>query len=284
MGFGVLLGYCFFGLILFLLINGLKIKYKITFFEQLAFSLIYLFFLAGFCAMNSWQIFNDDIFLVLVFELVIRIIYVTYILEQDFFAEEGIIKKACISIIIGYIVNHLIFNQVSEVFLSAEELKSIAWLFIAIFLFIFFKEKAKEENQNEKTESLKIDKKHIVVQYAKLKYLFGEEIQFKNQNLQLIFYAIMIYYNDKRPIFFRKIDNFLFRLNGKPRKLGIMQIQSKKMINDFESIEIAKKKLERIDEKKKEKKNWSEEIITSFQKENAKLIINIYEELKQFLN
>ena len=44
----------------------------------------------------------------------------------------------------------------------------------------------------------------------------------------------------------RKIDNIIFKINGKKNKFGIMQIESKMVITDSESINLAYKKILKI--------------------------------------
>lgn len=64
----------------------------------------------------------------------------------------------------------------------------------------------------------------------------------------------MIYENYKRPSFFRQIDYFRYQFDHVPRKQGIMQIDSKKIVSDVESISLVEKKLEKLQAKKKTKK------------------------------
>ena len=73
-------------------------------------------------------------------------------------------------------------------------------------------------------------------------------------DMRFLIYAIMIFENYKRPSFFRQMDYFRYQFDHVPRKQGIMQVDSKKILSDIESIEVVEKKLEKLQERKKTKK------------------------------
>ena len=84
-----------------------------------------------------------------------------------------------------------------------------------------------------------------------MKQKYGNDIHVKG-NLRLLVYAIMIFENNRRPKVFRQLDYFRYQFDHIPKKQGIMQVDSKKIINDVESIEMVEKKLQT---KKKTKKS-----------------------------
>ena len=99
----------------------------------------------------------------------------------------------------------------------------------------------------------------------------------------MIVFAIMVFENDRCPTFFRKINNLLFKIDGKRRKLGIMQVESSKFISDVGSIELVYKKLEKIsDNKNKGKIKKEDEIISKYNKEYSEEINYIYNVIKNF--
>ena len=80
----------------------------------------------------------------------------------------------------------------------------------------------------------------------------------------------------------------MFKINNTNKKLGIMQIKSKKLIGDIDSIKIVCKKIETIYNKKSNLKNKKEDIglfvLNGYYKklnDNTKFI---YEVLKEFNN
>ena len=99
----------------------------------------------------------------------------------------------------------------------------------------------------------------------------------------------MIYENYNRPLIIRKIDTTRFKFVSKPTKLGIMQIESKKLIDDIDSIELACKKLDRIYKRKlklKKKDDIINNIIKDYYKDEIKEenILTIYEVINNFLS
>lgn len=283
MGIFCWIGYLLIGLILFLVINFLKERYNFTRIEGLIFSIIFTLIIAGFCSRLGFNKFNDNIFLVLVFKFILELIYDIYFLEEDYFnREDSNVKWAVLEIILMFILNQELINKVDDVFLSGENLKMIVWLFIVGYVYNFYKNNKSiivGVNSTEKS----ISREKIVVSYAKLKLNYDEDIVVKSDKTRLIIYTIMIFNNYKRPAFLRRIDNIIFKVKGTSRKLGIMQVKSKKFITDLDSINIVIKKILKLEEKYKGKDNYKE-ILTGYDKENSEKLIYIYDVLKKFCN
>ncbi len=283
MGIFCWIGYLLIGLILFLVINFLKERYSFTRIEGLIFSIIFTLIIAGFCSRLGFNKFNDNIFLVLVFKFILELIYDIYFLEEDYFnREDSNVKWAVLEIVLMFILNQELINKVDDVFLSGENLKIIVWLFIVGYIYNFYKNNKSiiaDVNSTEKS----ISREKIVVSYAKLKLNYDEDIVVKSDKTRLIIYTIMIFNNYKRPAFLRRIDNIIFKVKGTSRKLGIMQVKSKKFITDLDSINIVIKKILKLEEKYKGKDNYKE-ILTGYDKENSEKLIYIYDVLKKFCN
>ncbi len=232
--------------------------------------------LAGLASRFGFSRFNENIFLIFVFELVFKMIYVTYFLEKDFFDKrEGNVSYSVILIIISYIVNIEFINKVDQVFLKGEDFRIILWFLAILFLFQFFKNK--DQNIINNTEMKLPEEKKIVMMYARLKSTYLEDTKDYDKDLAYILYSIMIFNNYKRPEIYRTMDNLMFKINGKSKNLGIMQIKSKKFITDSESIDIVYKKLQKLREKQKTKKISVNNIIDNYDKENSKSIKLIYD-------
>lgn len=277
------IGYLFVGLVLFFIINFLRERYDFTRLEGLVFSLIFVLIAAGFCSRLGLSKFNDNIFLVLIFKFILELIYNIYFLEEDYFnSEDSNLKWAVFEIILMFILNQKLINKVNDVFLSGEDLKIIVWLFIVGYIYNFYKNN-KNINKSIRREEKNISEERIVVSYAKLKLNYDLDITVKNVKTRLIIYTIMILNNYERPIFLRRVDNIIFKIKGTSRKLGIMQVKSKKFITDSESINIVVKKILKLEEKYKGKDNYKE-VLTSYDKENSEKLIYVYEVLKKFCN
>lgn len=269
-------GYIIFGVVLFVLDLFFSNKYKLSKREKIVFTLIYLLIVAGCFSRLGLVKFNEDIFMITVVELFCQLFYINYFLEKDFFNKtDKYFSFYVIKIILAFLINQELINNVSDVFLSGEDLKIIIWLLVIVYLYQFFKDRetfkiSKEENS--------ISKESIVLSFAKLKLKYGEDISVSDENHKLVVYSIMIFNNYMRPSVFRKIDSILFKISNKPRKLGIMQIMSKKYINDYESIVMACKRIEKLYLKSKD----DIEVINLYDKEYCKEIVLIYDELKKF--
>jgi len=232
--------------------------------------------LAGLASRFVFSRFNENIFLIFVFELVFKMIYITYFLEKDFFDKrEGNVSYSIILIIISYIINIEFINKVDQVFLKGEDFRIILWFMAFLFLFQFFKNKDQYIQSNK--EYILPEKEKIVMMYAKLKSQHLEETNSYDKDLAYILYAIMIFNNYRRPEIYRTIDNLLFKINGKSKNLGIMQVKSNKFITDSESIDLVYKKLVKLREKQKTKKININNIIDNYDKENSKYIETIYD-------
>ena len=236
----------------------MKKKFSLTKVEYVLFTNIFLIFLAAMANYFHFLMFCDDIFMIVIFEFLIRMLYTTYLLDKDFFAkEEGVLPLYLGNLVVAYLLNQFIIRQVETVFLNPEQLKFLLWVFIILFFYHFFHQKDKLSFVKEgvkKSASLGEHKRYIIVQYTKMKQKYGFDIRAKG-DMRLLIYSLMIFENYKRPSFFRQIDYFRYQFDHVPRKQGIMQVDTKKILSDVESIEYIEKKLEILQNKKKTKKN-----------------------------
>lgn len=276
--------YLLFAAVLFVLLDTFDKKYSFTNSQKIIFRLIYLIILAGVFSYLGIGKVNKNIFMIVVVEFIFRMIYTLYFLGEDFFRnEDQNLYKFFVTLFSSIIVNQYFINELDSVFLTASELKIIVWLFIIICIYKFI-------NKNERTitesssQYKSISTKAIVVNYAKLKLEYGDDINLSNKNLLTILYSIMIYQNYRRPKFLREFDNLLFKINGGKRRLGIMQVMSKKYISDLDSIDIVSKKLDKLFTKYKDDKNCYDKVLEAYDKDNFLEINNIYKELGKFID
>ncbi len=282
MGLMCWLFYCFLGLTFFVIIMVVQNKFSITKFERLVFSIILLMISSGLCYKFAIK-YTENIFLSFVFLMIVDIIYSSYLSDKDFFdKEEKNVFYYIVLIFFGFFVNQEFVNQVSQVFLTGEDLRIILWFLVFLFLYSFIKEK--DVLSKTSPAKAKINYENILVQYAKLRYRFHNECDSNNKDISNILYAIMIFNNNRKGKLFRNYDYFLFRLNGNKRPLGIMQVESNKFITDSESIEIVRKKIEKLYERKTKLKSKVsiQDIINNYDKNNALEIQNIFNVIQKF--
>lgn len=271
----IFVGYIIFGVILFILDLFLSSKYKFNKREKVIFTVLYILVISGIFSRMRLINFNKDIFLIVVVELFCQLFYSNYILEKDVFNKnDNFFSFYFIKIILVFFINRELINKVKDVFLSGDDLKTIIWLLVIVYIYQFFKDRDVPLKSDEKN----ISKESIVLAFARLKLKYEEDISLNDDNQKLVVYSIMIFNNYMRSKLFRKLDSIIFRINNKPRKLGIMQIMTKKYINDYESIVMACKKIDKLYVKNKN----DLDVIALYDKDHSKDICLIYNELKKF--
>lgn len=292
MEFLVFISYVFFAFLLFLGLNYLSAKFTITKLEYIIFTNIYLLVIAGLFSCVHLPVFCDNIFIIIVFEFLIRMLYTTYLLDKDFFAkEDGILPLYLKMIVVSYLLNQLIIRHVKYVFLDAEQMKFVLWVLIFFFLYQFFQKRTNTFTKRIESSKTLVDKDaYIYSQYAKMKRKYGPFISVQD-DLRFAIYALMIYENYYRPSFFRNLDYFRFQFDHVPKKQGIMQVDSKKILTDMESIEVVEKKLIKLYDKLKDevktKKSTTDFGLLTLQKyvknaDSLKEVLGIYKKLKEF--
>lgn len=260
-----------------------KDKYKLKDEQIIIFSIIFLLIISG--LFNS---ISENVFIITIFYWIAKMIYISNFLGRDYFQDKRDFKLSLILIIVSFIINKYVINKVNSIFLSPSENKIVVWIFVFIYLYKFISNRNVNSNESDIFSKEKlISKKNIIVSYAKLRLKFDEEIVNKEPLMRVVIYTIMVYENYKRPFIFRKIDNLLFKINNNSRKLGIMQVQSKKQIDDIDSIRLVCKKIDSIYDKKKNLKKKDDIgflVLNSYYKSINKEIEFIYGSLKEFNN
>ena len=273
--------YIILGIIFFFILGFISNSYSITKLEKMVFSIILLMITSGLCFRLGIP-YTTDIFLVFVFLLIVDIIYQSYYLEKDFFDRgESNVKYYLVLIFLGLFINYEFINEVSSVFLTGEDLRIVLWFLVFIFIYKFC------QNNNifvsKDVTNKRMSSEAVLVNYAKLRYLYHDDCNYDNKDLVNLLYSIMIYNNSKRSKLLRKFDYFMFRLNGSSRPLGIMQVESKKFITDSESIDIVYKKLVKLSEKKNSKTKVNiNDVIKAYSKDKAEDIQYIFDIVSKF--
>ena len=218
--------YLVFGLVLFFIINYLKMKDK-SIKNFLPIILIYIIIISG--VINNKDV-SSNIFLVVVVEFFLRLI--SNLLTSDNDDNLKFIYDYAFYIIISLIVNNVFINQVDSVFLAGDALKIVIWILIILYLYQNLKIIDNPVIIEEKPIDNSKYREHIVTNYAKFKNLYNNEIDTDNSLLKNLLYAIMIYEDKRRNKYLRAIDNFFVGKINKLYKVGIMQVPSKIYLTD----------------------------------------------------
>ena len=237
--------YVFCGMLFYFTIELINKKINLSKVDKIVFLNVFNIIVSGFLFRYSIR-YTDNIFLVFVFVMLTDIIYSTYVVDRDFFDKErGGISYYIFLIIIGFIINQEFINRVNTIFLSGNEFRLVLWLLVIVYFYNLFKnEKIFKKNTHSEKKVMSIN--NILNNYAKFKYAYYDDCDHDNKEVANILYAIMIYEDNKKNSVMRRIDNFMFKINGRKNKFGIMQIESKMVISDSESIDLAYKKVLKI--------------------------------------
>lgn len=245
MGFFGWILYIFCGVLFYFAIEFINNKITLGKVDKIIFLNVFNIIVSGLLFRYSIR-YTDNIFLVFVFVMLTDIIYNTYIVDRDFFDNDsGGIYYYIGLVITGFIINQEFINKVNNVFLSGNEFRLVLWLLIIVYFYNLFKnEKILQRKDSKEKKVMSVN--NILNNYAKFKYTYYDDCDHDNKVISNILYAIMIYEDNNKNKVRRNIDNFMFKINGKKNKLGIMQVESKKFISDSESIDIAYKKVLKI--------------------------------------
>ena len=275
-----LVAYCVLGLLSFVVLYLLRSKYKISRLYNTIFSILMFLVYASILDYLKLDYMNSNLFIVFIFQFIFDFIYTTYVLEEDFFNKrEANTLYYFILMILGLLLNNHYINKVENVFLSGEDIRLLIWGFIFVFIYKFIQ----EENIFEKSYNTNklLDEANIITMFTRLRRRYLDDIKVKDMTLELAIYSIMIFNNNKRSSFVRNIDNIIFKINGRKRKLGIMQIESGTFISDIQSIDIVTNDLKKIIGKKSGA-GVVESAISKYMGEDNLEVLEIYNTLKNF--
>lgn len=271
--------YIFCGVLFYFTIDFISNRITLSKVDKIIFLNVFNIVVSGLLFRYSIR-YTDNIFLVFVFVMLTDIIYNTYIVDRDFFDnDKGGIYYYIGLVITGFIINQEFINRVNSVFLSGNEFRLVLWLLIIVYFYNLFKtEKIFQRKDSKEKKFMSV--KNVLNNYAKFKYTYYDDCNHDNKVISNVLYAIMIYEDNNKNKVRRNIDNFMFKINGKKNKLGIMQVDSKKFISDSESIDVASKKVLKIYNSTKTKDiNKLFDKYYGYNNEDVKYIYEIIEKL-----
>lgn len=279
MSINTLIIYIISSIILSIILNKLERKKQDNILDYIIISNIYIIILSGIFKFYKLTTNNDNIFLIILFLVIGNILYLTLIKERTILKNNNYnLKKYIITLISSYFINILIINKIDNIFPSIENIRLIIWLLIIGYILLYIKKNIEIKVPVNNNLSFYQDKEYIVMQYAKYKNKYNNIINSKYLEINNLLYSIMIYENYNKPELIRKIDLIKYKLFKEKIKFGIMQIEKNNPITDEESIDISKKKLERIYNINKDIKD----IIKKYYKKEKNEIKIIYEVINEF--
>ena len=127
-------------------------------------------------------------------------------------------------------------ERLGSILPSKEALRDQLWILIAIFVYQVFNNLQINRKGTEDRKRM-----YALRKYHEFKARFADVVDSKCKYIvdADILYAIMIVENYNRPALARVVENLKFRLTHKKMSLGIMQVKTTEMIDDYESVERA---------------------------------------------
>ncbi|MBQ8131981.1 MAG: hypothetical protein IJ193_05765 [Bacilli bacterium] len=273
-----LVTYMILGGISFFVLLFLRRKYQINRLYNMVFSIFLLFLYATFFSGNKEIL--DNIFITFLFQFIFDYMYSTYVVEEDFFhKKDSNITYYVLLLFLGLFFNNTYFNRVDQIFLSGEDIRLISWGLLLLFFYRFLKEN-RIMDRTYSTSKI-VDEGRILSNFTSLRKKYLKDINVTDLRVELAIYSVMIFHHNRRNSFLRKWDNFMYRLDGKKRRFGIMQIESDTFLSDVETINIVVKDFKKI-LGRKTSAGSVDEALSKYMGEDNLEVLEIYNVLKNF--
>ncbi|MCX2432831.1 hypothetical protein [Pedobacter sp. GR22-10] len=143
-------------------------------------------------------------------------------------------------ILLSYLVYDKIIKYRVNVLPDFTTIANELWIIILVFIFqIVNGVKLSSDGQ------IKRKTKYLKSKYLYFKVRYGNIISqnTRNDSLEIIAYAILIYEDFNRPIVARWLEYVTFFITGSKHSLGVMQFPTDKFITDLQSVDLGTKKL-----------------------------------------
>jgi hypothetical protein len=143
-------------------------------------------------------------------------------------------------VVISYFTYEKLIKVKANILPDFTTVANELWIIILIFIFqvannLRFSQEATQKRKDNYLKS----------RYHYFKRFYGQLIKdlTKNEILESIVYAIIIYEDFNRPEIVRQVENLKFKLTKNPLTLGVMQVRSDKLISDLESVKLGIEKI-----------------------------------------
>lgn len=228
---------------------------------------------------------KENIFLIVIFEIFIRNFYISNIINrQNETGPIAFIIESILSIGLSLFVYNYFIGQVDSVIPNPEDIKSFVWFLIILYIVYLYSISTKNKVKKEKATITRIRTEKTIMQYAKFKNKYASVVNSKNNLVNNLVYAIMIYQDYKTPKLYRNINAYIGAVTKKETKYGIMQTSSYNRLSDEESIRITIDTLEKsLKDIKTKTVDKLDILLSMYNNEEKSQIINIYNEINEFL-
>ncbi len=227
---------------------------------------------------------KENIFLIVIFEIFIRNFYITNIInrQQESSAFSFIIENI-LSIGLSLFIYNYFIGKVETVVPNPEDIKGFIWFLILIYIVYLYNLTTKNKVVVEKAKTAKIRTEKTIMQFAKFKNKYSNIIKSKNNLVNNLTYAIMIYEDFKTPKIYRSINAYIGAVTKKETKYGIMQINSYERLTDEDSIKLVISNFENeLKNTKLKEEEKLDKLLINYKEEEQNQIKLIYKEIVEF--
>lgn len=227
---------------------------------------------------------KENIFLIVVFEIFIRNFYITNVVNSNNeVSNTTYILESVISIAISLFTYNYFISQVDTIIPNPEDIKGFVWFLIILYIVYLYNLSTKNKVKQEKIKTTKRKVEKTIMQYAKFKNIYSTNIKSKNELINNLTYAIMIYEDYKTPKIYRNIRAYIGAVTKKETKYGIMQIPSYERLSDEASIKLVVDKFEKeLKNTKLKEEEQLTKLLSNYKIEEQQEIISIYKEIVEF--
>ena len=227
---------------------------------------------------------KENVFLIVIFEIFIRNFYITNVINRSNESSAfSFIIENIISIGLSLFVYNYFISKVSSVIPNPEDIKGFIWFLIVIYIVYLYNISNKNKEVVEKAKTAKIRTEKTIMQYAKFKNKYSNEVKSKNKLINNLIYSIMIFEDHKTPKLYRSINAYLGTITKKETKYGIMQLSSYNRISDEESIKMTINNFEtELKNTKLKEEEKIEKLLTKYKDDEKEQIKAIYKEIVEF--
>ena len=227
---------------------------------------------------------KENVFLIVIFEIFIRNFYITNIVNsQNEISNMTYILESIVSIALSLFTYNYFISQLDTIIPKPEEIKGFIWFLIILYIVYLYNLSTKNRVKQEKIKTTKRKTEKNIMQYAKFKNIYSSIIQSKNDIINNLVYAIMIYEDYKTPKVYRNIHTYIGAVTKKETKYGIMQVSSYNRLSDEDSIKYTIDLFENTLKAAKVKtEDQLSKLLSKYKPEEQQEIITIYNEIVAF--
>ena len=228
---------------------------------------------------------KENIFLIVVFEIFIRNFYITNVINRTNESSTiSLIIENISSIGLSLFVYNYFISNVETVIPNPEDIKGFVWFLMILYFVYLYSLTTKNKVVVEKVKTSKIRTEQIIMQYAKFKNKYSNVIKTKNNIINNLTYAIMIFEDYKTPKIYRNINAYIGAVTKKETKYGIMQVLSYERLSDEDSIKLTISNFEKeLKSTKLKGKDKIEILLNNYADEAKNEIKEIYNQIIEFL-